>query len=465
MFKKTAAGFIGLLYTLVSFAQHNTEEINSEKLDTTSLLHAFHHGKVTGHFRYFFMGTQNAGNLTDYFANAAGGGLKYESAPFHKFQIGIGGFYIFNIGSSDLGRRDPQTRQMNRYEIGLFDLEDPYNKSDIDRLEELYVKYKTGNTAVIFGKQLINTPFINPQDSRMRPTEVEGVMGDGKISESLSWHAGWLYNLSPRSTVQWYSVAHSIGINTQGKNADGSESEYKENLSSKGILLAGASYNIKKGLKVTLWNQFVENIFNTSFMQIEVEKKVDDIRYFSALQYTRQDAVNNGGNDEPQKTYFDKNNKVNVFGIRAGAEANEWIASLNYTRITKSGRYTMPREWGQEPFFTYLSRERNEGFGDVDAIALKLNKDFLHKQLKLEVAYGQYYLPKADNYRLNKYGLPSYSHFRFKSDYAFRNFLEGFDLIFLFVYKDQLGHESLPPKYIFNRANMLNANLIINYHF
>lgn len=218
-------------------------------------------------------------------------------------------------------------------------------------------------------------------------------------------------------------------------------------------------------MKVTTWNQFVENIFNTSLVQIDVEKKVSGIQYFSAFQYVRQDAVKNGGNNDPQKTYFDKNNKVNIFGIRAGAEVNEWIASLNYTRITKSGRYTMPREWGQEPFFTYLSRERNEGFGDVDAIAVKLNKNFLDERLKIEAAYGQYFLPKTDNYRLNKYGLPSYSHFRFKSDYAFRNFLEGFDVVFLFVYKDKLGHEPLPSKYLFNRVNMLNANFIINYHF
>lgn len=163
---------MALLYNLVSCAQHNSEGLNSDDKDSKSLLQAFRHGKVSGHFRYFFMSTQNDRNLTNYYANAVGGGLKYESAPFHKFKIGIGGFYIFNIGSSDLGHPDPQTGQMNRYEIGLFDLEDPYNKKDIDRLEELYVKYRTGNTKVNFGKQLINTPFINPPDSRMRPTEV-----------------------------------------------------------------------------------------------------------------------------------------------------------------------------------------------------------------------------------------------------------------------------------------------------
>ena len=64
---------------------------------------------------------------------------------------------------------------MNRYEIGLFDIEDPSNKKDIDRLEELYLKYNFKNATITVGKQLINTPFINLQDGRMRPTVVEGV--------------------------------------------------------------------------------------------------------------------------------------------------------------------------------------------------------------------------------------------------------------------------------------------------
>ena len=43
-----------------------------QAIDTTSLLSAFKRGHFNGHFRYFFMATDNASGLTDYFANAAG---------------------------------------------------------------------------------------------------------------------------------------------------------------------------------------------------------------------------------------------------------------------------------------------------------------------------------------------------------------------------------------------------------
>ena len=42
------------------------------------------------------MATDNKKGLTDYYAQAIGGGLKYETAPFKGFQAGIGGFFIFN---------------------------------------------------------------------------------------------------------------------------------------------------------------------------------------------------------------------------------------------------------------------------------------------------------------------------------------------------------------------------------
>jgi hypothetical protein len=64
-------------------------------LDTNSILGAFKRGHVQGHFRYFFMNTINEGELTDYYANAAGGGLRFETAKFHNFQFAISGFYIF----------------------------------------------------------------------------------------------------------------------------------------------------------------------------------------------------------------------------------------------------------------------------------------------------------------------------------------------------------------------------------
>jgi hypothetical protein len=147
----------------------------TEAYDSTSLLHAFKKAKTTGQLRYYFSATDNTRTLTDYYAHAIGGALKFETAPLHKIQLGVGGSFVFNLGSSNLKLPDPETEQMNRYEIGLYDIEDPGNKYNIKRLEELYLKYQDNSFSIKAGRQFINTPFINLQDGRMRPTAVEGL--------------------------------------------------------------------------------------------------------------------------------------------------------------------------------------------------------------------------------------------------------------------------------------------------
>jgi hypothetical protein len=172
--------------------------------DSTSLLRALQAGKLNGHFRYFFMSTDNSAGLSDYHAHAAGGGLRYESSSFHGFRVGISGFYIFNVASSDLGKPDEASQALNRYETGLFDVENPGNDEEISRLEELLLKYSRGKTEIQVGKMLVNSPLINLQDGRMRPTGVEGVWFETSAIDRLRIEGGWIYSFSPRSTTRWF---------------------------------------------------------------------------------------------------------------------------------------------------------------------------------------------------------------------------------------------------------------------
>ena len=168
--------------------------------DSTSLRFALRHGHIQGNLRYFFMATDNAAGLTDYVANAVGGQLRYESAPYHRLQFAVGSQFIYNLAATDLAQADSLTGQPNRYEIGLYDIAHPGEYRDLYRLEELYLKYATPTLSLRVGKQLINTPLINLQDGRMRPTAVEGVWADWQPMKALHLEGGWLYRISPRST-------------------------------------------------------------------------------------------------------------------------------------------------------------------------------------------------------------------------------------------------------------------------
>jgi hypothetical protein len=434
--------------------------------DTTSLLHAFKSGSFRGHFRYFFMSTQNSKGLTDYYANAAGGGIRYETAKFHHFQFAVSGFYIFNIGSSDFTKPDTLTGQNNRYEIGLFDITDPLNKKDLDRLEEFYLKYNYKNSTIILGRQLINTPFINLQDGRMRATGVEGLWAELNPTKKVKIETGWLYGVSPRSTTKWYSPGESIGIYPSGVNPDGTKSQYNNNTKSKTVALLGFTGALHKKIKLQVWNMFTANVFNTAMLQADFSFPLkNNASVLAAAQIIKQDAVNDGGNPDQSKTYFLKGGRSLSFGAKAGWKNKQWETSLNYNRITKAGRYLMPREWGRDPFFTFLPRERNDGLGDVNAVVGKVNYNISKARLKIAMAAGYYQLPDVKNYTLNKYGLPSYTQINIDIRYTFDKVLQGLEAQFLLAEKSRNGETYNNSKFVINKVNMVQYNFVLNYHF
>jgi hypothetical protein len=457
-----------LLYNNAN-AQH--QELNEDPklwgkskktIDSNNILYQFQMGTMHGHFRSFYSSTFNKNSSVEY-ANAVGGGIQFISKPLFNLQIGVSGFFVYDAFSSDLTKPHPLSNALNRYELGLFDITNPANKTDIDRLEELYIQYNKKNIAFTAGKQLLNTPFINLQDGRMRPTEVQGLWGQWKNNHT-KWYGGWLNRFSPRSTVEWYKTNESIGIYSVGVNVDGSKSGYKNNIESKGVALIGTDINISKQYKLQVWNQFVENIFNSSFLQFDKTVSSTNSIYYG-IQLIKQQVINKGGNESISKTYFNPNQTALVWGARIGKQSNNWDYSFNFTRITKEGRYLMPREWGRDPFYTFLAGERNEGFGDLSAYVIKAKYNKRNNPLIINTAIGYFDLPDIKNYALNKYGFPAYVQYNIDARYAFAGFLKGWELQMVYFYKWSTGNTYNDPKNYINKVDMGHFNTILNFHF
>lgn len=450
-----------------STAVFSQEHHNITKNDSNTLrskLMKF--GAFHAHARSFFMATDNAKPLTDYVAWGLGAGIGYESPKWKGFQIGISGFFIFNVVSSDLGKKDTLANSANRYESGLFDLSDPANRFELHRLENLFLRYSFRKSKVEVGRFEIITPFINPQDGRMRSTMVEGAWFDIKEVKKLSIEGGWIWRISPRSTVKWYTIGKSMGVYPMGINEYGKKSNYSGNVKSAGIGILGLTYSPIKQLKLQAWEQFTENVFNTVLIQADAKIPMSKAAEFSAgLMYVRQDAVNCGGNCDSSKTFFTKGGSSNVISSKIGVLWNKLDASVNYTHITTHGRFLMPREWGREPFYTFLPRERNEGAGNLHAITAKVAYAFFKGRLKPSISYGHYFLPDVKDYELNKYGMPSYNQVNVEVRYSFPKYLQGLSLQLLMVYKGALGDTYNEYKYSFNKVNMFNWNFVVDYNF
>lgn len=442
---------------------HSFHEVEK---DTNTLSHFFEKGRFYGHARSYMAGTINQGDLTDYHAWGIGAGIGYETPKFFKhFQVGLSGFFMFNLKSSDLSKFDPKTNQVNRYEIGLFDIERPDDHEDLDRLEELFVKTHLGKKSTLtIGRQIPQTPFINPQDGRMRPTLVEAAVLEIKEFKNLSLHGEYIWRISPRSTVRWFKTGESMGIYPTGVDINGKPSQYKNNVESAGVGITGAVYQ-KKQWNIQLWDTYIDNVLNTAQLKAEWKSKpIAGKNWIFGGQYIQQNAVGNGGNEDPTKAYTQENSSSTVFSGRLGQQSAKFDWFLNGTRITAKGRYLMPREWGRETFYTFMPRERNEGFGDVTAVTL--NTFFKpEKHIKIELSGGYFQLPDVKNFALNKYGVPTYSQINLGLTYQFDHYLKGLNALLLVVRKDDIGETYQNDRFVFNKVNMTHLNLIINYHY
>ncbi|GBL35878.1 hypothetical protein EMGBS15_14730, partial [Filimonas sp.] len=104
--------------------------------DSTRLITCFTKGKLALTARSVFMSTTNSGDLKDDYGLGLTAGLSFETKSFRGFQFGISDYAILKIASSKLEEPDTITKNMNRYEVGLFDVNDAKNRFNMNKLEK-----------------------------------------------------------------------------------------------------------------------------------------------------------------------------------------------------------------------------------------------------------------------------------------------------------------------------------------
>jgi hypothetical protein len=394
-------------------------------------------------FRYFHLETDNEKSLPDYAANAMGAELGFSHSFGEKVQLDLSG----SLSTSFLHSTNLAT---SRYEIGLFDQVNTNNLDLLTRIEKASLTYQNKKIKIKLGRQVLNTPFINPQDGRMRPSAEGGI-----FAEYGRFTFGYFYEMAPRGTMAWSSVAESIGYYPTGVDSDGKKSTYAGHLSSSGIFMAGMDQKWY-GIRFKFHDLFVDNIVQSAFISAEYTTSIPHGKWINGLQLIKQHAL--GDN-----LYFEKNTHSLVVSMKTGIEYPRWNASLNFTSISPEGRYLMPREWGKDPFYTFMPRERNEGLGDLKAYVAKFSYGIPQWGIKINPSMGYFDLPSVTNFKLNKYGMPSYIQTNFEILIDASKMAKGLDFQFLFANKMNQADSMENPKYIQNKVNMNSWNFVVNY--
>ena len=352
----------------------------------------------------------------------------------------------------------------NRYEVGQYDVTDRGNTVGLERLEDLYLEGRWQNQTIRIGRQTLETPFFNKQDGRMRPTTEEGLVYEATVKGwELEGMAIWAF--SPRSTVEWYKLSESVGLYGTGYHPVTGE-KHELAIESGGNIL-GTWHVVTpewKSWKAQAYQLWWPGVFQT--MRMGIDRLPSETGGLLSFHYYYQTAIGEGGNMDPLKAYLMEDHVARVFSgrlgyaLQNGKERHE--CTLNATRITDDGRYLMPREWGRDPFFTFLPRERNEGLADVWAATLKW--DYQHKHQEWILAGGLYSLPDWDDFSQNKYQTPSYNQLYIEWADALTGFWKGVKLRTMLAYKWS-NDSTLPEEVRVNTVNMMNASFIVDYHF
>ena len=444
--------------------EHDLPHRDSLKQDSR-LFDIMRKGHLTGRFRQYNMATVNDGAPQDFHAIAFGGVLGYASERWKGLQFRMAAGFTFDLSSTAFQDPDPVTGQTSRYEIGLFDVTDPTRVEDLSYLHEFQLNYmsKSGAHRTVFGKQELNTPFLNPQDGRMHPTLFEGLWQRSRLNDRTEIQAGWLYRVAPRGTSMWYHVEESTHVYPTGRNILGDPSEHGEHQRSLGIFAASVKRKLHGKVSVTAWDLYVENMFNTAMLFVEAGEK--ESRWSLSAMALQQTPAARGGLADAELAYMPRGQDSRAMSARLRNVLGRFRWQVNYTRITRDGRYLMPREWGRDPFFTFLPRERNEGLGDLHATTLNLILRDIRPGLRLEVDGGAYWLPAISDARLNKYAFPSYAQYVLNAQYQFQGGWKGMAIQLLYLYKMPLYDQDLSVSQAINKVDMHHVNLIINYAF
>ncbi|MCS6968571.1 MAG: OprD family outer membrane porin [Cytophagales bacterium] len=461
------AAVVWLMVLQHLIAQHATSDSTSHSAEEEPILHfPPPRNEFRLEVRNFFSSTINYSFLPDYIANGVSIALDYHSPSWHGFSFAFGGALIENpFHTKHIWEKDSLTGQHSRYESELFDLTQPYRHSDLTLMEEMFVRYTGKKFTTSLGNLLLKTPFINPQDGRLRPTMVRGFWTEMQLAKKLFAEAGWITHVAPRSTTEWFKIGESVGVYWSGLAPNGQLSNYRHHIKTKGVGMAALIWKDNES-KVQLWNTFFENVTNTLLLQADFPlfHTPREAKCEAGVQLIRQDVVGQGGNAQPGLAYAEKGKYSQVLSTRIIYRTGRHYCSLAYTNINGTTRFLMPREWGREPFYTFMERERNEGLRSANAYMAEWQAEWLPKCFQTSIALGYYNLPSVHNSAYNKYQMPSFAQLNVELNYR-PKFLKGVSLQALYVYKRAMEMEEIPIEVLHNRANMHLINLVLRYVF
>jgi hypothetical protein len=413
-------------------------------------------------FRSFWMNSsyRNKSLRADYalgVTSSVGGKLTFGKE--WEFQAG---YRVFgNVFSSPFWKPDPITGQPNRYEAGLFNLLNPEDRI-FGRLELFAIGYSNSNFGLKLGRMGIQTDWVNAQDGRLSPTVVEGVHAWYKLTPS--WKVmGWgISRMNIRGSKDWLPVGENLGIFPQGRSVLGKPATYFGNTASSWLGIWELEGKIGKETKFRFSQTYAANLFVTYWATLERSRKTSSGLWSTGIQSGLQHGLGEGGNGDPQQQYKDPKDLNVAVSAKLNWKKGPWEAQLSATQVGGKGRWLSPREWGKDAWYTFIPRERNEGFETVSAAVGYISYRFEEAGMQVYTFAGVHQLPPLQNAAANKYNFPSYRQHNFGIKHNPKR-AKNLDFHLILVLKEPITTEILTGVQQYNKVGLVHFNGMINW--
>ena len=456
-----------IAFPLISVGQdmggeHTTS--HGDSVSVHSISEWFSSGHMHGRMRNYSMSTINMWSLKDYHTHAIGGIFEYHTANLKGFELGISAVFTFRLFGSDLSIEDTIAGRLPRYELQLYDVQHPDNVSDLDRIDELFLAYKHKGFGIQTGRFGVNTPHLNPMiNSRMKPYSFQGAWAWYTKDDLFNVQLGFIQGISPRSTTEWMPLRESIGIYSQGLNANGQENDYCEHTHTSGIAVFGLMYHPVAEHRFEGWSYMIDNVSHSMCGRYQFDIPLEKVFLHAGLEWMGQHKLGNGGSDHEAHRYYDQDGLKQLYGAKFEVGLGKHTIRSAYLYSDANGRLLFPREMGREHFFATLSRGRMEGLGNSHLLTSGWKFQPLH-HWKVSADISRAWTPDHTEYALNKYGIHDYFQLNVDVHYLFEKFLKGLDLRFLYVWKHSCDDFTMLADN-FYKVNYHHFNLVADIHF